>query len=855
MLRKRIKTYLKRMPEQVEEFSHWELEMALRKGKGTSAGPDGVRPLLLRQLSRLGKDKLLQLLNRSWREGQVPTAWKRATIVPLPKPDKPTSDPASYRPVALLNVTAKLLESMVATRLAYWAQANGRIPSTQGAFQEGRSSIDCAALICQQVWDNFEERQRTMVAAIDFTGAYDKIWREDMLGELTEMECPQEIVRWVRAWLKDRRARTKWNAELSKPRVLEEGIPQGSPLSPILYILATASLTATVEEKDHTSVVTYADDITVLCQGRTLEEAGQGLQTAVDRIDNWAREHGAVVSGTKSKILACTTGEGPKRKTTPQIHLRGQEIPPAQPSLRLLGVEVDPQLRFSIQARKAAAKIRKTTGLLRAIAGTTWGASEPVLTRLAEGFVIPSGLHALGVWGPFLSDGEINHVQAALNGVTRAVLGVARGTNAEVAAREAGTTPLTLRVESAAAKLVAGARRWGPDTVLGQVGARPEPAPRLQRRRKTTYGHESRGGWRSLGQKVLNQIPPGALPGPLPHAMDVPPPHRYPNANITFTKCGDEVGRKEAPEARGKAGREALYKLRAKWDFEAEIYSDGAADEGVRNIRGGAYIHWRDGAEQGKAEYGAEFGSSTTAEAMGAVVGLDAVRARGDQTKPILLAFDSMALHSRLQKKGSITEELTTTRLKATLEEMSRLRQIVIAWIPGHSGIVGNELADRLAGEARRKKNGGAGTMGSFRRALNVRQERGKAQRYHEAVGKGHWHYRCSGGGLSLEAAPASRRDRVLLRQMRVGRTPFLQNTLHRWGRADSSLCPSCGQGDEDEEHYLLRCQTWVKERRAELGPSPEPSVLQVIPESVIRFVHLTARDDRPRTRNQMLRR
>ena len=100
------------------------------------------------------------------------------------------------------------------------------------------------------------------------------------------------ILRWIRSWLSDRRAAVRWNNERSSFRVFKQGVPQGSPLSPLLFCLATASLPKVISQAAEGVIIDiYADDLTLLFSARSVDEAAAQLQPALDAIGKWAKDH------------------------------------------------------------------------------------------------------------------------------------------------------------------------------------------------------------------------------------------------------------------------------------------------------------------------------------------------------------------------------------------------------------------------------------------------------------------------------------------------------------------------------------------------------------------------------------
>ena len=126
---------------------------------------------------------LLAMYNRSWEEGFCPQLWRSAIIVPLLKAGKSPSELESFRPVSLTSVTVKIMERMVSDRLYNMAESNGWFHRSQAGFRKSRSCEDQILRIAQAIEDGFQQKkmERSVLVLLDFSKAYDMVWREKLL--------------------------------------------------------------------------------------------------------------------------------------------------------------------------------------------------------------------------------------------------------------------------------------------------------------------------------------------------------------------------------------------------------------------------------------------------------------------------------------------------------------------------------------------------------------------------------------------------------------------------------------------------------------------------------------------------
>ena len=194
---------------------------------------------------------------------------------------------------------------MVAARLTHLAAARQLIPPEQVGFREKRGAEDALARLIQQVQDGWQKKpcppsrkkqvpdgesaQKYVMVAYDFARAYDKVDHRLLRARLAELGIPACLNTWVWSFLRDRRACVELNGTRSGERVYRAGLPQGSVLSPTLFLLWSAPLASKLRALPGTTPFLFADDTSTLCSGNTIEVARERAQLAADALVGWAR--------------------------------------------------------------------------------------------------------------------------------------------------------------------------------------------------------------------------------------------------------------------------------------------------------------------------------------------------------------------------------------------------------------------------------------------------------------------------------------------------------------------------------------------------------------------------------------
>ena len=552
-----------------------------------------MHPLLLRRLPLSAKAPLASLLNRSWREGRVPSAWRTATIVPILKRGKPAADIKSNRPVSLLSTIGKTLEAMVQRRMQAWAERNHLIPDCQSGFRPDRSTSDALNQLLQRAFDRLQHKpmRRTVLVAVDFKGAFDTVWRRGLLRKLADFNIPPRWLQWLRSFLADRRACVRWNEDLSRTRVISQGVPQGSPLSPLLFLLFVSSIPAAIQDANPEILpVQYADDLTLEGANIDPHRAGASVQESLRGLERWCVENHMRLAPEKTEALLISTHPRENNgKLQLNLSLLNRPVR-IKPTIRILGVTIDSTLTMSSQVREAAAKIRQRCGALSAVGARSWGADTTTLRDLYMGYVRPAGTYAIGAWWPYAAPSVKARAEAANNTGARTIVGAPAGSKASATRQEAGLPSLEALARLDAGLQLLHYRRFPAHHPLQDLAQPPAIATRQKAR-----GGGTRGNWResalaSLAEAGLQNIRPQPLMPPEDH----PPPWEGLGADVHF-HATQGTSRDDLPEVRRQAATRMMEEVRrVHGPPNIEVWTDGAADEGITNGGAGAVIVWHD---------------------------------------------------------------------------------------------------------------------------------------------------------------------------------------------------------------------------------------------------------------------
>ena len=355
-------------------------------------GDDGLPVVVWKQIWPVVKGRVLHLFQTSLATGIFPTQWKQAQIIPLKKPEKGNYTIAkAWRPISLLPTLGKILESVVAERISYLAETHRLLPVNHFGARKQRSAEQALILLQEHIYKAWRSKKVVSLISFDVKGAYNGVCKERLLQRLQARGIPPVIIRWINAFCSERTASISVNGHTSpiKP-LLQAGLPQGSPLSPILFLFFNADL---VQQRINSRGGSFAfiDDYTAWVTGPSADANYVGIQQIVQQALSWERSSGATFETAKTAIVHFT--RAPHRSSSTPIFIKGVAISPT-PQAKILGVIMDHALRYQAHIARVATK-----GLNAALALKRLRMLSPLSARqLFNATVVPVLDYASNVW-------------------------------------------------------------------------------------------------------------------------------------------------------------------------------------------------------------------------------------------------------------------------------------------------------------------------------------------------------------------------------------------------------------------------------------------------------------------------
>ena len=352
------------------------------------------------------------LFRKSLETEDLPNDWKSANVTPIFKKGS-KADGKNYRPVSLTSVVCKLFESLLRKQLINHLQSNNLLSEHQHGFISGRSCTTNLLEVLDEWTQILEEGGSIDVVYMDLMKAFDTVPHHRLLCKLEAYGIQGKVLAWIRSFLIGRRQRVVVSGQKSDWSAVTSGVPQGSVLGPILFLVYVNDLPTCVRS----GTKLFADD-TKLYVRSDKPGATEKLQEDLEALESWADNSQLRFHPDKCFIMkigrSCPDSQYVMKKGSDKIVLAETKVE------RDLGVLVDSQLAFKDHISQAVAKSNKLLGIIRR---SFVHLDEDTIRLLFKGIVRPVLEYGQAVWSPFKL-GEQKRLESVQRRATRMIPGI-----------------------------------------------------------------------------------------------------------------------------------------------------------------------------------------------------------------------------------------------------------------------------------------------------------------------------------------------------------------------------------------------------------------------------------------------
>ncbi|PNF38784.1 RNA-directed DNA polymerase from mobile element jockey [Cryptotermes secundus] len=352
-------------------------------------GIDKITPKMMKELPKKGLVMLTYIYNAMLRLSIWPKQLKTAEIILIPKPGKDPKELSSYRPISLLSIINKLFEKLLLRRLNMDLKPDEWMPPHQFGFRNHHSTIQQTHRIIHKINQALEDKQYCTSIFIDVSQAFDKVWHDGLLFKIKKV-LPIKYFRLLKSYLSDRKFRTRVKEEVSSNFIIQSGVPQGSVLGPILYVLFTTDLPTTT----YTTTGTFADDTVILASHDDPATASQRLQSHLDQVESWLKKWRIHINETKSVQVTFTM----RKEQCPAVHINNTEIPQSS-TVKYLGLHLDSRLTWKQHITKKRKQVDLKVKDIHWIIGSKSSTSLDSKVLLYKTIIKPIWTYGIELWG------------------------------------------------------------------------------------------------------------------------------------------------------------------------------------------------------------------------------------------------------------------------------------------------------------------------------------------------------------------------------------------------------------------------------------------------------------------------
>ena len=329
-----------------------------------ATGSDMIGPRLLKVAAPYIADEVTFICNHSIINSVFPSKWKEAKVTPLFK-NGPHEEVNNYRPISILPVLSKVLEKHVHESLSEFLHTYNLLHKTQSGFRT-QHSCETALVNMIDLWMNaIDSGKMVGVVLVDFKKAFDLVDHQILIDKLEIYGIKGEALSWFNTYLTNRKQQVAINNCKSDFKQISYGVPQGSILGPLLFLLFINDLPL------YTSNVftdLYADDTTLYDVQDSMEQIENNLQSSLNNLQIWCRSNGMILNSSKTKVMLVTTYQKRQRLTNDQFDLTyNKESLNMISNDKILGVFVDNNLTWSNHIKHLTKKIASSIWLLSKI--------------------------------------------------------------------------------------------------------------------------------------------------------------------------------------------------------------------------------------------------------------------------------------------------------------------------------------------------------------------------------------------------------------------------------------------------------------------------------------------------------
>ena len=402
-----------------------------------ATGYDSISPRMLKEAAIAIAPSLTRLFNLSLRKCEVPNIWKMANITPVHKKDC-RSTLNNYRPISILSAVGKMMEKAVFKHLFNHLRDNNLLSRFQSGFIPGDGTVNQLIHLYHVMCQALDQKKKVRIVFCDISKAFDRVWHEGLLFKLKNMGIRGPLLGWFTNYLHMRKQRVVIQGSESEWGHIQAGVPQGSVLGPLLFLIYINDISSVV----HSKISLFADDTCLHISSPDVNLNSESLNQDLEAMDRWAKQWLVNFSPEKTKTMSLSLQNTGPPTNTP-LMMNGAPLQETK-THKHLGININYNLKWNEHILEVIKKAGKKLDILT---GLKYKLDRSTLERLYVAFIRP-----VLEYGDVLFDNCTEECSNMLESIQkragRVVTGAIRGTSSVVLYNELGWESLKHRREN-----------------------------------------------------------------------------------------------------------------------------------------------------------------------------------------------------------------------------------------------------------------------------------------------------------------------------------------------------------------------------------------------------------------------